>query len=229
MKVLLIGCSGGIGTAIARRLNKSKYDVVGVDIEQPQKNLVSRFYKADLGSEGQILSLCKKLNKNEGSLWAIIYCAGIYPIVDWNKYDIKLWDKVNGINVKAAFIMLTKLERLIEDGGRIVTIVSGTAHAGSRDLGYSASKAALLGLTKSLAMNFAKRKISVNAVCPGVIDTPMSQRMPAERKAKHEKNILLGRIGDPDEVAISVEYLLDKDNAYMTGATIDVNGGLYLR
>lgn len=230
MRTLLVGCSGGIGTAIARRLIEKGHDIVGVDrIEPHAEDSLSSFYSADLNDTDTLLSVCSKLQENPAAFWSIIYCAGVYPIVSFSEYTIPLWDEVHGVNARALFIICSRLVDMLENGGRVVTVVSGAAHGGSRDVGYSASKAALLGLTKGLAINLAERGILVNAVCPGPIVTPMSARMPPQRKGEYEERILLKRFGSPDEVAVAVEYLVDPQNTYMTGATIDVNGGLYLR
>lgn len=152
-----------------------------------------------------------------------------YPIVSFSEYTLDLWKEVHAVNVTGAFIVTSELRDLICKGGRVVTVVSGAAHLGSRDLGYSASKAALLGLTKSLAMNLADQEILVNAVCPGPIDTPMSLRMPPKRVDEYKHRILLKRFGIPEEVASAVAFLLSPESSFTTGATIDVNGGLYLR
>ncbi|MGC8538687.1 MAG: SDR family NAD(P)-dependent oxidoreductase [Candidatus Micrarchaeia archaeon] len=228
MKVLVVGCSGGIGTAISRHLKKEGYDIVGVDKDDPSdESLFSAFYRLDLRNADDVVSLVEKLKAGK-HFWALVYVAGIYPIVPFDEYSLKLWDEVQSVNVRSAFIILKGLADDVERGGRIVTIVSGAAHIGSRDLGYSASKAALLGLTKSLALNLAKRGILVNAVCPGVIDTKMSARMHPEDVEKYMEKILLKRKGMPEEVAAGVSFLLNKENTYMTGATININGGLYI-
>ena len=229
MKVLVVGCSGGIGSEISVLLHNLGYELIGLDRERPRHpDIFSRFYKTDLRATGEVLAACRKV-KDAGDLWAIIYIAGIYPIVAAEDYSIALWDEVHSVNVRSAFIIFKELAPSIKKGGRIVTIVSGAAHIGSRDLAYSASKAGLLGLTKSLALNLAKKGILANAVCPGVIDTKMSARMNPGDVKTYKKKILLGRKGSPAEVAVAVEYLLNPRNTYMTGATIDVNGGLYLR
>lgn len=230
MKTLIVGCSGGIGTAIARHLGDKGHTLIGLDQVKPSEDsLVSIFYEVDLKKSEQILLACNQLKQDVSGLWSIIYCAGIYPIVDFDHYTLALWDEVHSVNVKAAFIIYLNLSFLLEEGGRIVTIISGAAHLGSRDIGYSASKAALVGLTKSLALNLAPRGIRVNGICPGVIETPMSARMPEDRVQDYKNRILFHRFGEPEEVAIAVDFLLAPGNSYMTGAIIDVNGGLYLR
>lgn len=229
MRTLVIGCSGGIGAAIARRLRQKGHSLIGLDRKGPSADLVPIFYEVDLNQTDHLLRVCSEVRKAVPSLWSIVYCAGTYPIVDYEHYTLELWDEVHNINVRAAFLICMNLGSLLEEGGRIVTIISGAAHLGSRDIAYSSSKAALLGLTKSLALNLAPRRIYVNAICPGPVETPMSQRMPGARVQEYVNRIPLRRFGRPDEVAIAVEFLLSPENTYMTGATLDVNGGLYLR
>lgn len=229
MRTLVVGCSGGIGTAIAHRLKEKAHSLIGLDRKGPTADLVSTFYEVDLNKMDQVLHVCSEVRKRVTSLWSIVYCAGVYPIVDFEHYTPELWDEVHNTNVRGAFLIFMNLGSLLETGGRIVTIVSGAAHLGSRDLAYSSSKAALLGLTKSLALNLAPKGIYVNAICPGVIETPMSRRMPKTRVQEYVNRILLRRFGGPEEVAVVVDFLLDPENTYMTGATVDVNGGLSLR
>lgn len=230
MRTLVVGCSGGIGTAIARRLKEKGHSLIGFDRTKPtDASLIPVFYEVDLNQTEDLLLVCAKLRKEVPSLWSIVYCAGIYPIVEFERYTVPLWDEVHNVNVRAAFIICLNLGTLIEEGGQVVTIVSGAAHLGSRDVAYSSSKAALLGLTKGLALNLGQKGIRVNAICPGPIESPMSKRMPPDRVQDYKSRIILHRFGKPEEIAIAVDFLLSPENSYMTGATIDVDGGLSLR
>jgi 3-oxoacyl-[acyl-carrier protein] reductase len=96
-------------------------------------------------------------------------------------------------------------------------------------VGYSASKAGLIGFTKSLARNLAKYNIRVNAIAPGTIDTKMSRLMKKEDREKNKQNTLLKRLGKPEDIIGAVSFLLSEDSNYITGTTIDINGGLYMR
>ncbi|MBI4319338.1 MAG: SDR family oxidoreductase [Chloroflexi bacterium] len=230
MRTLIVGCSSDIGVAIARRLRQQGHSLFGFGRNKPaEQDLVPSFYTLDLRVADEVESACERLRSEVPSLWAIVYNAGVYPLVDLDRYTLQLWDEVNNVNVKAAFIICSHLHSLLEDGGRIVTIASASAHVGSTDVAYATSKAALVGLTKSLALNLAGRGIRVNAVCPGPIETALSHRTPPERKQEFKKRIPLDRYGQPDEVAAAVEFLLAPENGFMTGATIDINGGLHMR
>lgn len=229
MKTLLIGCSGGIGSEVARYLISKGNAVIGADMVRPDGLALEAFYEVDLRDDEEVLSFCSRVIKECSKLWAIVYCAGIYPIVPFEEYTASLWDEVHQVDVRSAFVALSRLYPVITEGGRIVTIISGAAHLGSRDVGYSAAKSALMGLTKSLAVNLAPHGVLVNAICPGPIATTMIDRLPKTRVRDDLARILLKRFGTPKEVAVAVGFLLDADNSYMTGATVDVNGGLYLR
>jgi len=227
---VVVGSSGGIGTAIVARLKKAGHRVLGVDRVPPAIECpVDDFVEVDLTNESSTRDACRSVREMVQPIWGLVYCAGVYPILSFSEYTVDLWNEVHAVNVTGAFIVTSELRNAISSGGRIITVVSGAAHVGSRDVGYSASKAALLGLTRSLAMNLTAQGILVNAVCPGPIDSQMSQRMPADRVGQYKQRMLLRRFGTPEEVASVVVFLLSPENSFMTGATVDVNGGLYLR
>ncbi len=227
--VVVTGSSGGIGTAIVADLREQGARVVGVDQRPPTGAAPDTFLAGDVTSEETLNLLATAVSDCSGGLWGVVHAAGQYPITRLDEYTPELWRVVQAVNVEALFRIVGRLRCQIGPGGRVVAIASGAAHVGSRDPGYSASKAAVNGLVRSLAMELAEQDILVNAVTPGVIDTPMSARMDPDRRARHLGQSLLGRAGTPLEVAVAVRFLLDPENTYMTGASLDVNGGLYLR
>jgi len=230
MRTLVVGCSGGMGLVICRRLKEKGHGVIGIDVKKPaDASLIPLFYQADLNQTEQIFSVCNQLKEDVQSFYAIIYLAGIYPAVEFEKYSIELWDKVYNINVRAAFILCQNLANIIEDGGRIITIGSSAGQVGSTEVAYGSSKAAMLALTKSLALNLVRRGILVNAISPGPVETPILDNMASQRVEDYKRRILLHRFGKPEEIAVTVEFLLSPENTYMTGATVDVNGGVNLR
>lgn len=229
LPVLVIGASGGIGGATTRQLAASGHSVFGIDRVPPHDpDLYASFEVADIVSDdGQ--ATAARLIKDRGPVWGVVYCAGIYPMVDLDNYTLPRWDDVHSVNVRAAFQLVQQLRSSMMRGGRIVLVSSEAAQAGSRDAAYASSKAGLIGLMKSLARTLAPDGVLVNAVAPGVIDTPMSHQMLLERRREHIDRTALGRAGTADEVAAVIGFLLQPSNSYMTGATLDVNGGLYLR
>lgn len=229
-RTLVTGASGDIGTAIVKYLVRLNHKVLGVDISSPENdNIFEHFFKLDLRKDYEIDQMCQEVKSNLSPLWAIVHCAGIYPIKAFDNYNLELWDEVHAVNLRAVYQTTQLLQESIVSGGRIVIVSSGAAHVGSRDIGYSSSKAGLIGITRSLAKILAPSGILVNSVCPGVINTQMSARMSPHDKSDYIEKIALKRFGSPNEVSICVLFLLDEQNSYMTGASIDVNGGLYMR
>lgn len=228
-RVLITGAAGGIGLATVERLAHEGYGIVGLDKEPPQSKVFEDFFYVNLKEEIEIKKACQLICEQFSPLWGIVFCAGIYPIGRFSDYSLELWDEVHAINLRSVFITSQLLYPIIEKGGRIVIVGSGASHLGSRDAAYSSSKAGVIGLVRSLARLLASEDILVNAICPGVIKTQMSAKMAPEHITEYINRIPLQRLGTPEEVAICISFLLNKENSYMTGATIDVNGGLYSR
>lgn len=227
-KMCLIGCNGGIGTAICDSLKENGYYIIGIDKHDTQLcSGLNEFYTVDLNTTDQILKVCQSI-KLKGELWGLIFSAGVYPIRKFEDYNIDLWEEVMNVNLKSCFLITQELSSQISMGGRIVFISSGASYLGSQDIGYSVSKFGLHGLAKGLAKHFGQR-ILVNTISPGVIETKMSDRMDEARKKATLGSSLLKRVGKPNELTAAVIFLLDENNSYMTGATIDINGGLYSR
>lgn len=223
--VCVFGCNGGIGKEICSGLRNENYYIIGVDKNKFTNDNIDEFYQIDLSSTENVSSTCNYLLQIE-NIWGLVFASGIYPIRKFDDYTSELWDEVININLKSCFIITKEIYRNILAGGRIVFISSGASFLGSQDIGYSVSKAALLGLAKGLAKIFAPR-IMVNTICPGLIETKMSNEMEMTRKKETIDRTLLSRIGLPQEIVSAVLFLLDSNNSYMTGANIDVNGGLY--
>jgi len=141
------------------------------------------------------------------------------------------WDAVLATNLTGAHLCIQQVlpGMIRRRWGRIINLTSVTAQAGAPgQANYVAAKAGLIGLTKALAIEVASRNITVNAVSPGFIDTPMTHPLPAERKQELLGRIPLGRMGTDREVAWAVRFLASDEAAYITGHVLDVNGGLYL-
>jgi NAD(P)-dependent dehydrogenase (short-subunit alcohol dehydrogenase family) len=228
-RVIVTGSAGGIGAATSRRLAAAGYEVVGIDRCAPDDpGVFSGHRHVDLTDPAAVAGCCDEIAA-DGPLWGVVHTAGRYPDVELDDYSLELWSAVFAVNVTAPFIISQRLAGALVPGGRIVMVVSGGAYTGSMDVGYSSSKSGQLGLMKSLARNLAARDIRVNAVSPGPIDTPMLRSMAAGNTASFINGGLVPRLGKPEEIAVAIEFLLAADNTYMTGATIDVNGGMQIR
>jgi 3-oxoacyl-[acyl-carrier protein] reductase len=140
------------------------------------------------------------------------------------------WQRMLAINLFGVFYCCRAALRIMNrvNQGSIVCVSSIAAQSGTGPVHYAAAKAGVLGLVRSLALEVSSRSIRVNAVCPGSIDTPMMRGIPEEMLAGLESRIPLGRIGRPDDIANAISYLLSDEAAYITGATVPVNGGLFI-
>jgi 3-oxoacyl-[acyl-carrier protein] reductase len=222
--ILVTGSSGAIGHAIVSRLREDSFYTIGMDQRPPDDLGPDIFICADV-TDSEAHNLVRTSMPGD-RLWGLVFCAGIYPIVSLDNYDEATWDDVFGVNVKSIFQMASGLRKEIAHGGRVVIISSAAAVVGSRDIGYSASKAAALGVMRSLAIELRSDEILVNAVNPGIIESPMSLRMSIDRRQEHVRRTLLGRAGVPSEIAAAVSYLVDPRTGYITGTSINVDGGL---
>ena len=218
--VLLVGAHGAIGSAIGASVARAGRPLIRVDRESGTETLD---VSADVRSAIDRSAVVDFVGRRR--LWAIVYSCGIYSAQDWRDYDASSWRDVLDVNVNAVFELIRDLRANVVAGGRIVVISSLAAHTGSSDPAYSVSKAGLLGLVRSLAKNLATRRIQVNAVCPGLVDTPMSQKMTALRWRRAANRSLFRRPATPDEVAVAVDFLLDGRNTFMTGTCLSIDGG----
>jgi NAD(P)-dependent dehydrogenase (short-subunit alcohol dehydrogenase family) len=147
------------------------------------------------------------------------------------KLSVEDWDKVIQVDLNSAFYTVhAALPHMTEQGGgKIVNMSSFVGEAGNiGQANYAAAKAGLLGFTKTAAQELARYNITVNAICPGFIETDMVANIPEEAREKLLKTVPLGRFGKPEEVARAVRFVVE-DADYMTGQSLDINGGVYIR
>jgi NAD(P)-dependent dehydrogenase (short-subunit alcohol dehydrogenase family) len=242
---LVTGASGGIGAAICKGLAEDGLRLAVVDLSQdtldallPQ--LVGTGHVsivADVSDETQVRSAFERAQHALGELAVLVTAAGILMLrPDGSRKlvaetDLAEWQKTQDINSTGTFLccreFVSRLPRIIADG-RIVTLSSVAAQLGGyrSSASYIASKSAVLGLTKAMARELAPRAVTVNSVAPGLIDAPMLRLSldPADDE-KASAQIPLGRLGTPDDVAAAVRFLISPRASYITGVTIDVNGG----
>jgi len=190
------------------------------------KQIGAEFYKVDLSSERSIRACAKKLKKLDGLVNnAAITSSGGRGM---DALDAATWDKVMAVNVRGAWLMTRAVLPLLRKsaGGRVVNIASDTAMWGApRLLAYTASKGALIAMTRSMARELGPDRITVNAVAPGLTVTEATEYVPAERHEQYVKGRAIQRPQQPGDVCGAVLFLLSDDAAFMTGQVLPVNGG----
>jgi NAD(P)-dependent dehydrogenase (short-subunit alcohol dehydrogenase family) len=239
---VVTGAASGIGRATSLLLAERGASVVGVDLREPEGAWPTAeldrgaakplFVTGDLTSaEDRDRAVAVTLEAH-GRIDALINCAGIASRTPIPDLEADEWDRVFSINLKAVFFLCQRvLETMVaQRSGTIVTIASAAAKLGGVAVGahYAASKAGIICLTKSLAGYGAPHGVTANSVCPGPTETGMIGDWEDELNASFRAKIPLGRYGTADEVARTICFLASSEASYITGETIDVNGGLIM-
>ena len=237
---VVTGGSGGIGLDVSKKLAKLKIKVLILDINKPNisKNKFIYFEKVDLSNQNEINQVINKFIKKEKRIDYIINAAGVL----WFDKDLGLeriktsiWDQVFAINLKSMLIVLKKILPSMKKNkfGSIVNISSIDALSGDDkpQEAYGASKAAMIRLSKSIAIQYANKNIRSNSILPGPVETPMQKRWKKNPNAKKNltKIIPLQRVGKPENIADTVLFLLSEQSSFITGTEIIVDGGLKAR
>ncbi len=236
--ILVTGSSRGIGKAIAKRLAKEGYDLVVhcrsrlAEAEQVQDEIVQmgrqcRVLSFDLSDRDNVKTTLTADIENHGAYYGVVCNAGLardnaFPLLSGDDWDQVLRSNLDGFYNVLNPIVMPMVQR--RQPGRIVTLSSVSGLIGNRgQVDYSAAKAGIIGATKALALELAKRKITVNCVAPGLIETDMLEGLPLDEAVAA---IPARRMGRPEEVAALVAFLMSDDAAYITRQVISVNGGL---
>ena len=237
--VLITGSSRGIGKAIALKLAQSGFDIVvhcrsrieeAEEVAQAVRNLGqnARVLQFDVSHREQVKSILEADVEANGAYYGIVLNAGLtrdnaFPALTDDDWDSVLRTNLDGFYNVLHPIMMPMIRR--RKAGRIVCITSVSGIIGNRgQVNYSASKAGLIGAAKALAVELAKRKITVNCVAPGLIDTEiLDENLPLDQILKA---IPMERMGNPEDVAHTVDFLMDEKANYITRQVIGVNGGL---
>lgn len=237
---LVTGASRGIGAATALRLAeagarvaliaRSRADLDDVAATLPESHALA--LPADVSSAADIDAALTRVRDHWGAVDILVNNAGEIATGDYVDVDSQAWTRMLDINLGGAFRLVQAVGPGMQAAGwgRIVMVTSVTAQTGgvSGAAHYSASKGGLAALTKTLARDLAASGVTVNAVAPGQIDTS-PEVLPVERRAEVVSRIPLGRLGEPRDVADAILFLASDLASYITGATIDVNGGLLMR
>jgi 3-oxoacyl-[acyl-carrier protein] reductase len=229
---LVTGASRGIGQAIAEQLIKDGATVVGTSTsEAGAKKVPGIGMVLDVRDSGRVDGFFDEIQKQHGDIAILVNNAGITRDNLALRMKDAEFDEVIDTNLRAVF----RLSRAVMRGmmkarwGRIINITSVVGASGNAgQANYAAAKAAVAGMTRSLARELGSRNITVNCVAPGFIDTDMTRALSDEQKKALLGQIPLGRLGTPQDVAAAVAYLASPAGGYVTGAVLHVNGGMYM-
>lgn len=241
---IVTGAAGGIGYGIARELGRMGYELALVDRQQELLNTALNTLRqdglrvhgivADLGSDEDLDSIPYQIGSAFARTAVLVNNAGISPKHGGRKLatvDIPLeeWESVMKINITAPFrLCQLVLPVMVANGwGRLINVSSKGARmpGGVAGIHYVTSKAGMLGFTRSLAKDYAKHGVTANALAPGRIESPMTNGSAGEVQARMLEAIPVGRIGQPREVGALAAFLASEEAGFITGATIDINGG----
>ena len=238
---VITGSARGIGAAIAQRLAKDGFDIALNDVSEKSfenNDIVDRIsafgvkcqvYIADVSNSLQVEDMVKKIKNDFGSIDVLVNNAGITRDGLLARMSEENYDLVIAVNQKSVYNMMKNVAPIMmkQRSGRIINMSSVAGlHGNAGQFNYSASKAAIIGMTKSAAKELGSRGINVNAIAPGFISTPMTDQLSDEQKKAIFDLIAMRRYGNVEEVAGVVSFLAGPDSAYVTGQTIEISGGL---
>ncbi|MEM3658133.1 MAG: SDR family oxidoreductase [Candidatus Hadarchaeum sp.] len=241
---LITGCASGIGAATAKVLASEGAKIVGGDVNEEQgKAIINEiqtrggdgiFVRVDVTREDEVRSFVTYAFQNYRKIDIVCNIAGVITLGKVTDLTEEMWDYCMSVNVKGIFLICKYVVPIMsrQGGGVIINVASGAGLIGTRNSAvYCASKAAVIGLTKAMALDHAQDKIRINAICPGVTDTPANARIEAATgdalKARRatEQVIPMGRLASPEEIARCICFLASDESSYMTGSVLVVDGG----
>jgi 3-oxoacyl-[acyl-carrier protein] reductase len=238
---LVTGAAQGIGRAIALLLARNGADIVVSDInlekaEETAKEIraigpKAMAVKVDVANLGDVERMVEGILEKLAKIDILVNNAGITRDKLVLRMTEEDWDAVLGVNLKGTFNCTKAVLRHMakQRSGKIVNIASVVGEMGNAgQANYSASKAGVIGLTKTIAREYAQRGINVNAIAPGYIETPMTDALPEKAKEELRKLIPMERLGKPEDVAEAVLFLVSQESSYVTGQVLNVNGGIYM-
>ena len=238
MNIIVTGASGGIGNSIVEKLNENGANVLATgtriekleELKEKFKNI--KILKFDVSEhekiEGFINSATEELG---GSLDCIVNNAGITKDNLTIRMSLEEWTKVIDINLTATFLMSKySIKKMLRNkSGKIINITSVVGHTGNvGQANYTASKAGIVAMSKSLAIEYAKKNININCISPGFISTEMTDQIDKKFKEAIIAKIPSNRLGKPEDIANAVIFLSSNKSDYINGETLHVNGGMYL-
>ena len=235
--IIVTGASGGIGNSIIEKLNEFGANILasGTKIEKLEE-LKKRFdkikiLKFDISQSSKIEEFIENASKELGGLDCIINNAGITQDNLAIRMSIEEWKKVIDINLTSTFLLSKfAIKKMLKNkSGKIINITSVVGHTGNLgQANYTASKAGIVAMSKSLAAEYAKKNINVNCISPGFIKTAMTDKIDEKFKEAIISKIPSARLGEPQDIANAVIFLASSQSDYINGETLHVNGGMYM-
>ena len=236
--IIVTGASGGIGNSIVKKLNESGANILASGtriekLEELKKNFENiKILKFDISQSDKIEEFIENATiELGGSLDGIVNNAGITQDNLAIRMSLDEWQKVININLTSTFLMSKfAIKKMLKNkSGKIVNITSVVGHTGNLgQANYTASKAGIVAMSKSLAIEYAKKNININCISPGFIKTAMTDKIDDKFKEVIVSKIPSARLGEPDDIANAVLFLSSDQSDYINGETIHVNGGMYM-
>ena len=236
-KIIVTGASGGIGNSIVEKLNECGANILasGTRVEKLEE-LKNKFknvkiLKFDISQNEKIEEFIENASKELGGLDCIVNNAGITQDNLAIRMNLEEWKKVVDLNLTSTFLMskFAVKKMLKNKKGKIINITSVVGHTGNLgQANYTASKAGVIAMSKSLAIEYAKKNINVNCISPGFIKTAMTDKIDEKFKELIISKIPSARLGEPQDIANAVIFLASSQSDYINGETLHVNGGMYM-
>jgi 3-oxoacyl-[acyl-carrier protein] reductase len=236
--IIVTGASGGIGNAIIKKLSEAGANILASGtriekLEELKKNFEGlKILKFDISQSDKIEEFIDNAtNELGGSLYGIVNNAGITQDNLAIRMSLDEWQKVININLTSTFLMSKfAIKKMLKNkSGKIVNITSVVGHTGNLgQANYTASKAGIVAMSKSLAIEYAKKNININCISPGFIQTAMTDKIDDKFKEVIISKIPSARLGEPEDIANAVLFLCSDQSNYINGETLHVNGGMYM-
>ena len=236
-KILITGATGGIGKALVKKFTSLEGNVLATGTKSEKLDLLKKEFpeinilKFDISEHSKIEEFIENVNSQLTSLDVVVNNAGIALDNLSLRMKDEEWQKVIDINLTSTFLLCKyAIKKMLKNKyGRIVNIASIVGHTGNiGQANYAASKSGIIGMTKSLAIEYAKKNITLNCVSPGFIQSNMTDKILESIKAVLTSKIPMSKLGSGEDVANTVAFLSSDAASYITGETIHVNGGMYM-